>query len=156
MASSKRPGGPYVTPLLTDDGSEAVPAGARGKFTLTALKTYVFVLGGSEAPRHSAHIEWDAAIVITSINVEDCNADKSEVSDYSTTNGAWITENPPDAYIPVEGAGASVLAATVAVTGGAVGGCMFHLEGTAARRTRITMVVGATGGVARVSAHGKA
>lgn len=154
MSINKRPGGPYVVPVLTDDGTDAVAANGRGKYTLTASKTYVALLGGAGAPVHSAQVEFDSGSVITSITIEDCNADVSEVTNIDTANGAWIAENPLDSYVGCEG-NASAVAAVVSKTAGAVGGCMFHLNGTGAARTRLTIVVGATGGVVRIAAHGK-
>lgn len=43
----------------------------------------------------------------------------------------------------------------VAAAGTGVGGAMWHISDTGAKRTMLSVVVGATGGALRVSAHGK-
>ncbi len=155
MSRQPRAGGPYVVPVNVADGVEATPAAGRGNFTLVLGTTYVFILGGEDAPIESAHFNWDAGIVLTSLTVQDCNMGETEVTNTSTTGGHWIGETPLTAYVAVDGAGVSQAIGVVSATGGAVGGCMFHVSNTGARRTRIRVVVGATGGVIRCGAHGK-
>lgn len=155
MSINKRPGGPYVVPLLTDDGSDAAAAGERGKYTLTASKTYVWILGGNGALAQTVQVEWSSGLVVTSLNVEGCNADPQDVTDINTTDGAWIEEDSPSAYVPIEGSGITASAATLSGTASGVGGCAFSLGNIGYARTRLTMVVGGTGGVVRVSEHGR-
>ncbi len=154
MSRAPRAGGTYVTPI-TAAGVEATAAPGRGNYTLVLGTTYVFMLGGPDATVISAHFQWDASIVITSLTVEDCNMPETEASDYSTTAGDWIDEDPSTAFVGVVGAGVSHTAGVATATGGALGGCMFHIADTGARRTRIKVVVGATGGVLRCAAHAK-
>lgn len=155
MSINKRPGGPYVVPLLTDDGSEAVAAGERGKYTLAANKTYVAILGGNGALAQTVQIEWASGIVFTSISIEGCNADPDDISNIDTAAGAWIEEDPSTAYVPVEGSGVTATNATLAGTASGVGGATFHLGNIGYARTRLTFVVGGTGGVVRISEHGR-
>lgn len=155
MARQPRAGGPYVTPIKSD-GTEAVAAEGRGKYTLTAGATYVFMLGGPDASVQSAHFIWDSSIIITSLTVEDCDMPHTDVLDYSTTAAEWIDEDPTTAFVGVVGAGVSQTNGVVAATGGAAGGCMFHIADTGAYRTRIKVVVAGTGGVVRCGTHGKA
>ena len=155
----------YITPIKTSDASPAalagsVPAGypagsARGFYTLTSGTTYVFIVGGKDCPVSSAHFEWDGAIAITSLTVEDCNAKPEEVTDTMTVGASWVDEDPSTAFVGTKGGVATVTNGVVATAAGAVGGCMFHLADTGAKRTRFTLVVGATGGIVRCSTHGK-
>ena len=145
----------YITPLKSD-GTSPDRAGD-GKFTLAAATTYYFPLGGADASVVSGHVAWTgSAIIITSITVEDCNFPHLDVTDYSANVGEWIDEDPTTAFVGVVGTGVSASNGIVAATGDAAGGgCMFHVADTGARRTRLKMVVGATGGTVRVAAGGK-
>lgn len=145
----------YVVPIKSD-GTEAVGAG-RGLFTLTAGATYYLPLGGADASIISAHLAWTgSALVITSATVEDCNMPHGDVLDYTDEVGEWIDENPTTAFVGVDGTGVSQTNGVVAATGDAGGGgCLFHVT-SGARRTRIKVVVGATGGTIRCGVHGKA
>ena len=148
----------YITPV-SSAGAEQVQSAVefgRGAFTLVALTTYYYPLDGADSVVLSAHAHWDASIIITSMRIEDCNMAESEVSAFAaSTGGLWLTENPSTAYIAVAGAGVSATSATVAATGGAVGGAMFHVGNTGAKRHRLAVVVGATGGEMRVATWGK-
>ncbi len=154
MSIANRSGAVYVPPLQTADGVQLVDAKGRGKYPLAASTTYVYPLGGANAPLQSVQIEWDAAAILT-ITVEDSNVGDADSLKWSTTAGEWIKEDPSTAYVALVGAGATVANATVSVAGGAAGGAMYNLGNTGAMRTRIRIVVGGTGGVVRVSAHGK-
>lgn len=132
--------------------------------------TYFFPLGGpasgtpNETALASAHLKWNAALAAT-ITVETSNFPAKiggttgqggdDVTDYDTTAGNWIIENPSTAIVAVTGSGNSSTAATVTAGGSAAGGCTFHLGNLGTRRARIKVVV-ATGGVLRVNVHGKA
>lgn len=142
-----------ITPLKSD-GTKAAGA-ADGYFTLASGTTYLLPLSGDQDPFVSCHVQWDATIVITSITVEDSNMDRDLVSDYSTTAGDWIDEDPSTAFVGTVGAGASVSNGVVANTGGAAGGAMFLISDTAAARTRLKVVVGATGGTIRACGNRK-
>lgn len=149
-----RAGGPYIQPIKSD-GTLAVEATGRGKYTLTSGTTYYAIIGGPDAFTLSAHVQWDASIIITSVTVEDCNFGMSDASDYSSTAGDWIDEDPTTAFVGLVGAGASHTNGVVAVTGGAAGGAMLHVADTGSIRTRLKIVVGGTGGVIRIAASGK-
>lgn len=160
MSRKKRPGGPYVQPM-DSAGALLVDEKGRGKYTLLANTTYFFIVGGSDAPLHTVQLEWDGALVITSAKIEDCNCGEADVTDVSVVDGEWVHEDPTTAYVSVKASDGStgngtVTNATLAVTGGVAGGAMWHLGNAGAARTRLKVATGATGGVARVSAHGKA
>lgn len=147
----------YVQPYKSDgvQQTESATEFGRGTYTLASSSTYLFPIGGADSPVTSAHCQWDAAIVITSITVEDCNMHTTEVTDYSTTAGHWIDEDPTTAFVGVVGAGVSQTNGVVAATGGALGGCMFHIADNGARRLRLKVVVAGTGGEFRCAAWGK-
>lgn len=136
---------------VKSDGS--LPKPTEAGQTLASSSTYYYDLMGNDAPLSSVHALWDASIVITSMEIEDTNC--PEVALASTTAGQWITEDPSDAYVAVEGAGVTATNATVAATGGAIGGAMWHLGNDGALKKRLKVVVGATGGVMRVQTHYK-
>lgn len=147
----------FSTPVIAT-GTVQEPAASvfgRGTFTLLTGVTYFFPLGGQDAATISAHVRWDASIILTSITVEDCNFPESDVPIYNDDAGAWIDEDPSTAFVGSDGAGVTVTAGVIAVTGGAQGGCMFHMDGTGARRTRLKVVVGATGGAMKVGTWAK-
>jgi hypothetical protein len=155
MSRMPRAGGRYVTPLQTD-GTFLSPEAPKGRYTLSAGTTYYYILGGADAPFLSAHvIGYTAGLVVTSITVQDCDAHELEVLDSSGVVGEWIGEDPSTAFVGVDGTGWTVTNGVVAVAGTGVGGAMFHVAETGAARTRLTVVVGGTGGSVMVSAHGK-
>lgn len=141
---------PYLS-VFTAAGVEQ-PHGKNG-VTLTNGTTYYVPFGGVDAPLTSIHFQGDAALVITSIEVEDSN--NPDVTVFSTAVDEWIKENPSTAYVAATG-NCTATAAVVAKTTAAVGGAMFHLGNFGARRGRLKVVVGATGGVAKFTGHGKA
>lgn len=147
----------YITPIKSDGTVQTQSATefGRGAFTLTAGTTYYFPLGGQDSPVLSAHLQHDASIVITSVTVEDCNFPESDVESYSSTAGEWIDEDPSTAFVGVVGTATSATNGVVAVTGGTAGGAMWHIADTGARRTRLKVVVGATGGEVRVAQWAK-
>lgn len=155
MTRHSRPGGPYVRPV-TAAGVDAADAGGRGLYTLAANTTYYYVLGTEDAPITGVTFTgYTAGMVVTSLNVQTSSHGKDEVADTSSTSGEWITQNPPAAYVPVDGTGWSASAATVAAAGTGVGGCSIDMSESGSRRTRIKVVVGSTGGNARLSTGGK-
>lgn len=147
--------------LIPVDGNGAIPAPANqtgpGAYTLLANTTYHFPLGGGDAPFESVHLTgYTAAALVTSATIKDCNHARLDVADYDTTAGHWPSETPPDAYVAVDGTGWTVPSVgVVAAAGTGVGGALWHIVPTAAARTRLTVVVGATGGVFRCSGAGK-
>ena len=139
--------------------------------TLASGSTYYFPFATKDGDINSAHLVWDANVILTSVVLEDTNLpayygqagtapETSDTSDYSSTKGAWIQENPTTSYISVTSSdgttgGATVTGSTIAVAGGTAGGAMLNISGLASKRCRLHVVVGATGGVVRVHTHGK-
>lgn len=140
--------------IIQANGTVPADAGADG-YTLIAGQTYFAKLGGANAGQISAHVKWDALVILT-ISVEDCDFPKDQVTDLDNVAGNWIKE---DAYPPVQGqavgAGAVFTQKTLGVAGGAPGGAMFHVGPTGAKRNRLRIVVGGTGGKVRVATFGK-
>ena len=149
----------YITPIKSDGvvQVESATEFGRGAFTLASGTTYFYPLGGQDSPFLSAHCQWDASIIITSITLEDCNFPDgtSGVEWHDDAAGEWIDEDPTSAFVGTDGAGVTVTNGVVAVAGGAQGGCLFHMADTGARRTRLKVVVGGTGGEMRVAAWAK-
>lgn len=147
----------YITPLIAGGTPVQAPSNVefgRGSFTLVAGTTYYYPLGGQDAPWLSAHLKWDAAIALVA-TIEDCNFPPSDVLDYSDNAGDWIDEDPTTAFVGTDGAGVVVANGVATVTAGSVGGAMWHVGDTGARRTRLKVAVGATGGEAVVAAWAK-
>lgn len=155
MTRSVRPGISYVQPLKTD-GTFVADEAPRGRYTLSASTTYYFLLGAEDAPFHGVQItSYTAGLVITSATIQDCNHDEQDVANQSSIGGEWIPETPSTAYVGVSGTGWSQTNGVVASAGSAVGGALWHLGEASAKRTRLAVVVGGTGGSIRVAAWGK-
>lgn len=138
--------------------------------TLVAATTYYFPFGSqhapvpAESPYVAAQIRWDAAAILTitiettlfpaSFQALDPRSPPIQLSDFDATAGFWLQQNPTTAYVPATGGTPTNM--TVAVAGGAAGGCEFDLGNMGSRRGRVKIVVGGTGGVVRVAVHGKA
>lgn len=148
----------YITPV-DSNGVAASPANSTGPgaYTLLANTTYHYPLGGSAEPYQSVQLTgYTLAAIVTSATIKDCNHARDDVADYDTTTGHWPSETPPDAYVAVDGTGWSMSSAGVGAAAGTGVGCaLWHITPTGARRTRLTVVVGATGGVFRGSGCGK-
>jgi len=137
--------------------------------TLANGTTYYFPFGAqaspvpAETPLVTVQLRWDAAAILT-ITVETTvfpatvqrgdPRGPAQLSDFDTTAGFWLQQNPSTAYVPVTGGTATAM--TVAVAGGSAGGCEFDLGNFGTRRGRVKVVVGGTGGVVRCGVHGKA
>lgn len=151
----------FITPIKSDGTvqTESATEFGRGSFTLASGTTYFYPLGGDDASMMDAHCQWDASIVITSITVETCSfppgVNGGGVEDHDDAAGEWIDQDLPTAYVGTDGAGVTVTAGVVAVAGGAQGGCNFQISDNPARRTRLKVVVGGTGGEMRVASWGK-
>lgn len=137
-----------VVPL--SDAGVPITVDANGYATLVAGATYFYPLSEPGDLVQSAHVQWDIAAILT-ITFADTN--QNEVTPFSVVAGRWIQENPLTAYIPVLGGTATGM--TVAVPGGTAGGAMYNISGAGTKRSRLKIVVGGTGGVVRVSKHGK-
>lgn len=148
----------YLTPFVLTTGAEVAQApgtdanvNKRFAFTLAASTTYVFIIPAADALMVSAHLLWDAAIAITAAKIESCDFPGGEVSDYAdgstgVTAGFWIDEDPTTAFVGTVSAGTTVTNGVVAHTAGAQGGARFNISNIAARRLRLRVEVGATGG----------
>lgn len=136
-------------------------------YNLLASTTYYIDASLPDASIMSIHCTWDGNIILTSLNYESSNmpafasqsdpySDNSGVADVANNAtdaaGLWLPWNPSTAYIPI--VGGTVTSATIAVAGGAAGGCVFELT-QADRRGRTKIVVGTTGGYFRQHMHGK-
>lgn len=122
----------------------------RGTFQLVA-GTYFFRLGGHDTPYKSCQLQWDATLAGVA-TIEDTNF--SDVLSHSVAVGDWIDEDPTTAFVGTVGAGAAVTNGVLTITAGAQGGALWHIADTAARRTRLKLVV-STPGACRVAEWGK-
>ena len=147
----------FITPYTAGGAEQAESAVefGRGAFTLAANTTYMFSLPAQDVPVLGVHLQHDAAIAITSATVEVCSFPPSEVSDYSDNPGEWLGYAPTTAYVPVDGATTTATNGVVAVVAGNIGGAHWDIADTGARRARLKIVVGATGGEVRVASWGK-
>ena len=150
----------YIQPITAggvaqDPDADLTFANGRGVYTLTAATTYFFILpiGGSVVA--DIHLTHDLAIAVTSATVETCSHGKSEVADNSVVAGEWMDQDPADAYVSTVGAGTTQTIGVVAVVAGNAGGANWQIDGFAAARGRLKVVVGATGGEVRLSFCGK-
>lgn len=140
--------------------------------TLTNGVTYVFPFGADRAPVPSlaqlvnAHMRWDNAIAFTA-TIEQSSfpalwpSDQAngivDVADHNTTVGNWIPIKPLAVDVEVVGGGTYTPATgVIAVAAGQQGGCTINLSAWGARRGRIRIAVGGTGGLARCAINGKA
>lgn len=151
-----RAGGRYVTPIKSD-GTEPAEIG-RGKYTLEAGATYYYLLGGRGGVFGSGTITgYTSAAIITSGTIQDTDHSELDVTNISSTVGEWISEDPANAFVGADGTGwdTTTTPGVLAVAGTGLGGARFNIAETAASRTRITVVVGGTGGIFRVSCNWK-
>jgi hypothetical protein len=155
--------------IVKSDGTPVTPDPVTGYCTLVAGTTYYCSLGGhsaetpSETALVSAHVQGDAAI-IAAISFQDSNnparvggTDKGQnnVTFFSSSGGDWITENPASAVVGTDGTGWTSSGAVVSAAGTGAGGAMFHVGNYGAKRARLKIVVGGTGGKLRVNVNGK-
>lgn len=160
--------GSYVIPRKATDGTTPKME-VRGRFLLEANTTYYFPIGGQDCTVISAHVTWTAdPIILTSVKIEDCNRPNGsgvegaathaagESEDWDERVGMWIDEDPTTAFVGVVGVNVTATNGVVTATGDAAGGgCMFHVADTGARRSRVAVKVGATGGYLAVYGWGK-
>lgn len=140
--------------------------------TLAANTTYYFPVGAPKAPVQAEvsliaiHIRGiTAAMVITAIGFEDSCMPAAtspgdgrgvvDVTDFDTSAGAWVPENPSTATVATTGTGWTSTAGVAAAAGTGAGAAMFNIGNLGSRRGRLRVQVGATGGLARVAVHGK-
>ncbi len=148
----------YITPVKSDGVLQAQSATefGRGAFTLALSTTYYFPVGGQDCPFLAIHAHWDAAIILTSMTVEDCGFPESEVSNYDvSTAGLWLKKSTTTMFVEVIGTNVTNTSGVVAASGGAAGGAHWNIGNNGARRTRVAVVVAGTGGEMRLSSWGK-
>ncbi len=139
----------YITPIKSDGVPEVADATefGRGAFTLALGTTYYYPLGGQDSPTQTVHIRGDASIILTSAVIEECCMPPSDVTWYASgAAGLWVKDNGTAGLLSVVGTGWTATARTLSVTGGTAGGALFQLTDRGARRSRLAIVVGATGG----------
>lgn len=146
----------YIAPVTSGGIVLAGDGVGRYRHTLSSGSTYYYPLPDwPQLATLSAHVQWDASIILTSITIEDSNFALVDAPNHSSVAGDWIDEDPGTAFVGTVGAGASQSSGVVAVAGGAAGGCMFHVGGSGSARIRLKVVVAGTGGVVRVAAGGR-
>jgi hypothetical protein len=134
---------------------------------LQLVQTDYYGLGGDASLIQSVHMQWDSALVCSSITIWACNFPDlgSEpfgvaLTDPATgaTAGSWIQLNPPTGYTAISPAGAATIGATtplvIVVPGGTAGGIFVDIGNTGARRLR-AVVVCTTQGQLRIRTNGK-
>lgn len=159
----RSPTNSFLTPIKSD-GTLPVPATdfgvpgdkQRGVFTLTALTTYYVPLPAEDAWLLSLLSQWDAAMIITSITIEETDLPEDLATWYSASTGLWFATDAAKITSAFNGAGTTtntndVIAHTVAGAGAAIQ----NIQDTAVRRHRAVVVVGATGGEARFTGWAK-
>jgi hypothetical protein len=139
--------------IPVDSSGNPVTLAADGTATLVSDTTYYFPLSDGMALCQSVHMRWGNNILAT-ITFEDSNF--NDPSNYDSTAGNWIQENPISAYVAKTGT-ATVSGMTITTAGGGTGagGAVFNIGNIATRRQRLKVVVAGTGGTLRVSLHGK-
>lgn len=151
----------YITPIKSDGTTPTFAPGAdatltgRGVYTLVAGQTYYFPLPVGGSSMYDVHLQHDAAIAITSATIETSSMGESEVSNISAVAGAWMDQDPSTAFVATVGAGTTATNGVVAVVAGNVGGADWQVSATGAARSRLEVVVGATGGEVRLGFCGK-
>lgn len=154
MTRQGRTGQRYITPI--DSTGAPLTEEGHGRYTLAAGQTYHYVWSGEDAANQSVHlVGLTAAAIVTSATVRDCDMPVREVANQDTTAGYWVPSAIVGSSVGVEGTGWTATSGVVAVAGGAVGGAFWHIQHSGAARTRLTVVMGGTGGTFIVSGFGK-
>lgn len=156
----------YVTPIDTT-GAPVASTKQAGVFTLAANTTYYYIVPCAGSPYASVTLSgMTAAIVITSATVQDTDhppggaggaLDSSNAANYVVSGAlVWCPEGNSSSLVGVSGTGWSATNGVIAAGGTGFGVARFNIEGTGALRTRLEVVVGATGGDLMVSCYEKA
>lgn len=161
----------YITPIDTT-GAPLPTTKQAGAFTLTAGTKYYYIVSCAGSPWTSVTMSGSTSgIVITSATIQDTDhpiggvgnggaggvADNSDATN-STPTGfiGWVPEGNSSSAVAVTGTGWSTTNGVVSALGTGFGAARFNIEGTGAYRTRLEVVVGATGGDLTVSCYEKA
>lgn len=152
----------FIEPTVASGGDPAEPgtdaafgANNRGVFTLLANTTYYYLISHADATVLSATLHGDAAIVITSATIEDSNWAETEAPLDSNVTGQWLATDTGMITSSKEGTGWTNTSDVGAASGGNAGAVAWNIVGQGARRTRIAVVVGGTGGQVRVGCWGR-
>jgi hypothetical protein len=124
-------------------------------FAVNRQYTYYYILPVGGATLVDVHLTFDAALIITSAKIETSTHASQDVPDYSSVAGEWVDQDPTTAFVATVGAGTSVSNGVAAAAGSAAGAADWQISDFAPARGRLTVVVGATGGEARLSFCGK-
>ncbi len=146
------PRDPAYLPVYHSDGTKQPDHNNNG-VVLANGTTYYVPFGGEASTLNDVHIQWDAAIILTSVEVEfSCNPD---VNPWTGTAGEFVKNNLVGAFGSLQASSGTVTALTLAVAGGTAGGAVWNVA-VGARRGRLKVVVGATGGRMKFTTNGKA
>lgn len=152
----------FLTPLKSDGTPAAQVAGDstlgtsnQGVVTLAAGTTYYLPLPAADVPWFGLQTQGDAAIVFTSITIEECYLPDKIASDYSDNVGEWFAMDIARISSEAEGTGWSATSDVIASNGSGAGGGVQNMQDCACRRGRAKIVVGATGGEARFTGWAK-
>jgi hypothetical protein len=140
-------------PAQRDADGEVTLADENGFVTLVA-DTYFFAesIRGSDVVGVQIETDDELEAVFT---IEDTNITESKVTDWDASSPAWVPENPDSSYVATtESSGWTVDALELTKTDDAAGSAIVHIGNIGSRRLRVRAVV-STGGLARVSFHGK-
>lgn len=151
----------FLTPYSAADTSPAAGGDAafgdncRGVFTLVLGTTYYYDLGGADASLLHLMMQGDATVIITSATLEETDLSVTEAPLTSDVSGQWFAVHTDRITAIAEGTGWAVTSDVGSTSGGTQGGFAMNVIDQAARRTRLKVVVGATGGEVRVNCWGK-
>lgn len=168
--------GGFITPVK-NDGTVQTPSPSSGSggtgWFLLAAGTYYFIIPEDDCESASAHVQWDSAIAVSALRVEDSNfpapklpnsADGTAPTDGTVANwspntganqGEWVPETPTTAYVGTTVAtNVTITNGSVAIAAGTQNAAMFHFADTGSKRMRIAIVV-TTQGAVRCAFHGK-
>ncbi len=151
----------YLTPKSSAGVEPTVGSDAafgdnmRGVFTLVLDTTYYFDLGGADASLLHLMMQGDASVIITSATLEETDLSQTEAPLISDVSGQWFAVHTDRITAVAEGTGWAVTSDVGSTSGGTQGGFAMNVIDQAARRTRLKVVVGATGGEVRVCVWGK-
>lgn len=156
----------YITPMDTS-GAPIATTKQAGVFTLQANTTYYYIIPCEGSPYASVTVSgMTSALVLTSVTVQDTDhpfggaggvLNNSNASNYVVAGAlVWCPEGSSSSIVGVTGTGWTATNGVIAAAGTGFGIARFNIEGTGAFRTRIEVVVGATGGDLMLSTYGKA
>jgi hypothetical protein len=146
----------YIQPI-DSTGAAVTGEAPHGVYALTANTLYYYILATTDAPFQSCTFtSLSAGMLITTATIHDTDHPVQDVTDFEASSvGHWVPNNPSSGFVGVSGTGWSATNSVVTSTGSAVGGARWNLGEQGAYRTRLAVQVGAVGGNARFSRHGR-